>query len=163
MKIYVAASFAYEDKEKTESRKKKIEEVVERVKRLLPGDYYLPHTYKVPNAWDISLQEWSKAVYEHDIQQLDKSDLILFLSFGKENNSGSVWEIGYASAIKKYRTNLPGVIIYPSPKIICVKMTEEPESLMISNSVDAIIPESQIDSYDWINIPSIKVELKKVS
>ena len=149
--IYVAASFAYEDKAKTEERKKQIEEVVERIKKLLGNDFiwYLPHQFKVENAWDISLEEWSRKVYEHDIETLNKADLIIFISFGKENNAGAVWEIGYSVAKEK--------------KIICIKMTDESESLMISNSVNTIIKKEEIESYDWISLPDYKTTLNKLS
>lgn len=151
IQIYTAASFAYADRGKTESRKEDIERVVNKVKQTLnyPNAFYLPHQLKIPNAWDISLEEWARKVYEHDIKALDAADLVLFISYGKENNSGSVWECGYA-----YAKNIPVVVI---------KMTDDTESLMISNTARAIIREEDINSYDFINLPAIKTELNKLS
>lgn len=157
MKIYVAASFAYEDKAKTSKRKELIEKTIKRIKKLLKGDYYLPHQLKIPNAWDMSLEDWSKAVYEHDIKALHDADLIIFLSFGKENNAGSAFEVGY---IIGRNTK---VLSFDEQTLILVKMTDEPESLMISNSVDRIITEAEIETYDWKTLPEYKTALEKLS
>ncbi len=157
MKIYIAASFCYEDRNKTEQKKKLIEETVERIKQYLSGNYYLPHQLKIPNAWDISLEEWSRAVYKHDIKALNEADLVIFLSFGKENNAGSAWEVGY---IVGRNTQ---VLSFDEQKLILVKMTDEPESLMISNSIDRIITKAEIDTYDWSSLPRYKTKLTKLS
>ena len=153
MKIYVAASFAYEDREKTNQRKAEIERVVSKVKLYsnvsLKTEFYLPHQLKIENAWDISLEEWSRKVFEYDLEALDTADLILFISYGKENNSGSVWEVGYA-----YGKNIP---------IVMVKMTDAVESLMLSNSVRAVIREEDIQGYDFTKLPEYKTDLDKLS
>lgn len=157
MKIYIAASFAYEDKAKTSQRKDLIEKTVKRIKKLLKGNYYLPHQLKIPNAWDISLEEWSRKVYEHDVKALDEADLVIFLSFGKENNAGSVWEVGYIIGSNSQ------VLSFDEQKLIVIKMTDEPESLMISNSVDRIITSAEIETYDWKTLPEYKTNLEKLS
>ncbi len=162
MNIYIAASFAYEDKAKTSQRKDLIEKTVKRIKKFLKGDYYLPHQLKIPNAWDISLEEWSKAVYTHDIEALNDADLIIFLSFGKENNAGSVWEVGYVIG-QNYMWGYTRDDAPDQKKIICIKMTDEPESLMISNSVDRIIMSNEIETYDWKTFPKYKTVLNKLS
>lgn len=168
MKIYIAASFCYEDRAKTSERKYIIEKTVERLKKVLPGDYYLPHQLTIPNAWDISLEEWAKAVYDHDIQELDNAEVVIFLSFGKENNAGSAWEVGYTIGQRTvdpeyYNPNCQFRRALENRKVICIKMTDEPESLMITNSVDAIIHESEIESYDWENFPAYKTRMEKIS
>lgn len=147
MKIYVAASFAYEDREKTNQRKAEIERVVSKVN--LKAEFYLPHQLKIENAWDISLEEWSRKVFEEDLKALDEADLVIFISYGKENNSGSVWEVGYA-----YGKNIP---------IVMVKMTDAVESLMLSNSVRAVIREEDIQGYDFTKLPEYKTDLDKLS
>lgn len=157
MKIYIAASFAYEDKAKTSQKKDLIEKTVKRIKKFLKGDYYLPHQLKIPNAWDMSLEDWSKAVYLHDIEALHDADLIIFLSFGKENNAGSAWEVGY---IVGRNTQVSS---FDEQKLILVKMTDEPESLMISNSIDRIIMSNEIETYDWKTLPEYKTNLEKLS
>ena len=157
MNIYIAASFAYEDKAKTSQKKDLIEKTVKRLKKFLKGDYYLPHQLKIPNAWDISLEEWSKAVYEHDIKALNDADLVIFLSFGKENNAGSAWEVGYIVG----RNNK--VLSFDEQKLVLVKMTDEPESLMISNSIDRIITSNEIETYDWKTLPKYRTKMEKIS
>jgi len=157
MKIYIAASFAYEDRNKTEQKKKLIEETVKRIQKYLPGDYYLPHQLKIPNAWDISLEEWSRAVYEHDIKALKEADLIIFLSFGKENNAGSAWEVGYIVGRNDF------VLSFDEQKIVLVKMTNEPESLMISNSINRIITSEEIDTYNWKALHQYRTALERLS
>lgn len=150
-KVYVAASFAYADRNKTEQRKKQIEEVVKRVKEVVGRKFgwYIPHQLQVENAWDMTLAEWSQKVFEHDVNALDNADLVLFISYGKENNSGSVWEVGYAHA--------KGI------KTIVIKMTEEAESLMITQSVQAILRKDEIDSYDWEGLPKFRTKLDQIS
>lgn len=90
MKVYVAASFAYSDKNKTNERKKIIENVIEKIKKYLNAYFYLPHQLKIKDAWNMSLQDWSKSVFCEDMLALINADLVIFISFGKENNAGSV-------------------------------------------------------------------------
>lgn len=149
MKIYVAASFAYEDKTKTEERKLIIEGLVSRMKQHLPGDYFLPHQMKIKNAWDYSLAEWGTKVFEEDIKHLDAADIVLFISFGKENNAGAAWEVGYAAAKGK--------------KIIVIKVTEGVESLMITNSAYIMIRPHEIDLIDWDYFPRHVTAIDKLS
>jgi len=150
--VYVAASFAYEDRDKTQTRKLDIERVINKIKQKLEKfdiNFYLPHQLKIPNAWDMSLEEWAKKVFDHDYYNLMFSDLVIFISYGKENNSGSVWECGYA-----YAKGIPTIVI---------KMTNDVESLMITNTTHAIIMESDIDTYDFVNLPVVKINLEKLS
>ena len=149
-KIYVAASFAYSNKSKSELRKKQIEEIVDRIKTI-NNDYvfFLPHQYHIPNAWNMNLREWSKLVYDNDLKGLDEADIVVFISYGKENNSGSVWETGYAFAKNK--------------PVIMIKMTEEVESIMLFGSATAIIMANEIEKYDWKNLPHYITPLNKLS
>lgn len=150
MNIYVAASFAYTDKNKTESRKADIVRIVSKIAQTgLSGGYYMPHLLKIDNAWDMSLEEWARKVFEHDLTELDRAKLVVFISYGKENNSGSVWECGYA-----YAKGIPVVVI---------KMTDETESLMVTNTARAIIKEEDINSYDFIKLPKRFITLDKLS
>ena len=164
MNIYIAASFCYEDKAKTSARKYLIEKTVERLKQVIPGNhnYYIPHQLTIPNAWDISLEEWSQAVYDSDISALNSADMVIFLSFGKENNAGSVWEIGYVHGINIMWNHTADSDIKPK-QVIMIKMTDEIESLMITNSLYIILKESEIESYDWNTMPVYKTVLAKLS
>ena len=148
-RVYIAASFAYEDRNKTESRKADIERVVSKIKEKLDANFYIPHQLKIENAWDMSLEAWARKVFEHDYDNLDSADLVIFISYGKENNSGSVWEVGYA-----YGKQIP---------IVMIKMTSGAESLMITNSVRAIIQREDISTYDFTTLPEYKTTLDKIS
>ena len=160
-KIYVAASFAYADREKTEERKAIIKQVVNQIKSHLPGEYYLPQELKIENAWDYSLEEWGNLVYEHDLVHLKEADIVIFISFGKENNAGSVWEVGFAAGIND--------TLYESEahsgwkNIIMIKMNDQAESLMVTNSVNTIITKDEIDTYDWHLMPWTKTAINKLS
>ena len=156
MKVYIAASFAYNDRNKTEERKVDIERVVNKIKSHLDAEFYLPHQLKIPNAWDMSLEEWSYQVFNRDVDKLAEADIILFLSFGKENNAGSAWEIGYTFAHYQFDD------AYHKTTIM-IKMTNDPESLMLYNSCDVIINEEDIEEYDWENMPYEKMALTKIS
>jgi len=149
MKVYVAASFAYNDRTKTEHRKSDIERVVNIVKQKLSAEYYLPHQLKIPNAWDMSLEDWSNKVFEHDISSLCSADLVIFISYGKENNSGSVWECGFA-----YAKGIP---------VVVVKMTNDVESLMITSTARAILREEELNQYDFDTLPEFKTTLEQIS
>ena len=163
-KIYVCASFAYESKRKTNERKKLIESTIERIKKLLPGEYYLPHKLKIPNAWDMSLEDWSNLVYEHDLNELKYSDVVIFLSFGKGNNDGSAWEMGWLAGYKNlYDMAEEHINDYIPKEVIVIKMNNEPESIMIYNSVDAVIFEKDIETYKWYKFPKVKATLNKLS
>ena len=159
MNIYIAASFCYEDKKKTSERKYLIEKIVERLKKVIPGDnkYYIPHQLTIPNAWDISMEQWARAVYTHDMNKLDEADLVIFLSFGKENNAGSVWEVGYVCGKNAM------VLSFDEQKLVMIKMSNEIESLMLTNSIERIINEKEIETYDWTKFPRYKTQLDKLS
>lgn len=164
MNIYICASFCYEDKKKTSERKYLIEKTVERLKKVIPGNnhYYLPHQLTIPNAWDISMEEWANAVYEHDMNELNKADRVIFLSFGKENNAGSVWEIGYVHGINTGWNYIENPEIKPK-QVVMIKMTDEIESLMITSSLYIIMKEKEIETYDWTKMPVYRTELEKLS
>ena len=168
--VYIAASFAYEDKAKTSKRKYLIEKTVNRIKNTIASLnqnsddeylFYIPHQLKIPNAWDMSLEAWSEKVYHEDFIHLVDSDIVIFLSFGKENNAGSVYEVGYVCGTNDMlrSSNKEDKM----KKLVVVKMTNELESLMISNSCDTIISEKDIESYDWINLPEFRTILEKLS
>ena len=150
-KVYLAASFSYQDRNKGNERKKEIENIVHHIKSMTGDryDFFIPHLLKIPTEWDMSLEQWSNEVYKHDVKALEEAEIVIFLSYGKENNAGSAWEIGYSFAKNKI--------------IVMIKMTDEIESLMLFGSVERIIKKDEIDTYDWINLPKYKTTLHKLS
>ena len=150
-KIYVACSFAYEDKSKREKVEQEIDHIVSFIESAYPNlyDICVPHRYKVEHAWDLPLEVWAQDVFEYDMKELEDSNIVLFISFGKENNDGAAFEVGYAHSKKK--------------KIIMIKMNDEVESAMIFPSADVILYREEIEKYDWKNLPPHKSKLKRIS
>lgn len=141
MNVYIAASFACDSREETERRKRAINSMVTKLRALMPdAQFYVPHELVVKNAWELSLAEWAHAVYDADIDALRHSQLVVFLSFGKQNNAGSAWECGCA-----YGYGIP---------VIVIRMTDNTESVMIFGSAHAIMDAWEIESYDWEAKPS---------
>lgn len=140
MNIYIAASFACDSRAETERRKQAINAMVAKLRALMPGSkFYVPHEFVVENAWEISLAEWAHTVYDADMEALNSADLVIFLSFGKNNNAGSAWECGYASG-----RNIP---------VIVIRITESTESVMLFGSARAILDTWQVEAYDWEDQP----------
>ena len=153
-KVYLACSFAYTDKELTNERKdmmNKIEEYLQ--SKELNSKYetvelqvYNPSKLKIENAWDYSYRDWGDLVYQKDKKQLDNSDLVVFVSYGKENNAGSVWEVGYACG-----KNIPVLLVSMNPN--------SPESLMTLHSAHACIDGFEgLKEYDFENRPKTKIK-----
>lgn len=159
--IYVAASFAYADRNKTEERKAQIKQVVEQIKTHLQAKFYLPQELKIANAWDYSLEEWGRRVYEEDLRHLMSADTIIFISFGKENNAGAVWEVGFAAGVSATLREVEARRGWKN--IIMIKMNDQAESLMVTNSVNTIITKDEIDEYDWEYMPRIKTRINQLS
>lgn len=144
-KAYLASSFAYEDRAKTEQRKL----VMSEASKYLESKHmavYNPSTLKIPNAWDYSMWDWGDLVYQADKNEIDSCDLIVFLSYGKENNAGSVWEVGYAAA-----KGLPVIMVSMNP--------DSPESLMVIHSAYACVDGlNGLTMYDFDLMPRTRIE-----
>lgn len=145
MKIYLASSFAYTDRTKTEERKSVMKLFSSHLQEL-GFSVYNPSTLKIENAWDYSMWDWGSMVFEKDKSELDSCDFLVFISYGKENNSGSVWEVGYAYALGK--------------KIIMVSMNKNsPESLMVVHSCHACLSGyDEFLKYDFSTFPRTTID-----
>jgi len=145
-KIYLASSFAYADREKTEERKAIMQQFES---NLIERGFivYNPSKLKIPNAWDYSMWDWGQLVFEADYKELNNCDLVVFISYGKENNAGSAWEVGYA-----YAKNIP---------IIMVSMDKNsPESLMLLHSARACLAGfEEFINYDLSILPKTKIDV----
>lgn len=117
MNIYLAGSFAFEDKEKSSTRKYILSNIATTL-RQKGYDVFCPWEHAIHNAWDLPNRDWGMAVYGMDTVAIKNCDVLIMLSYGKaESNNGSAWECGFASGIGK--------------KVIVVSMTKDTESLMI--------------------------------
>lgn len=77
---------------------------------------YCPFELKIPNAWDMSQEDWSQKVFDADVKALDDCDIFLMISPGRYGTAGTNWEQGYAYAKKK--------------RIIVIQFTQQQTSLM---------------------------------
>ena len=117
MKVYLAGSFAFTDKGKSDSRKRILSNVASKL-RGDGHDVFCPWENHIPNAWDLPNKEWGMAVYGMDVSEIQNCDVLIMLSYGKaESNNGSAWECGFAYGIGK--------------KVIVVSMRNSVESLMV--------------------------------
>lgn len=116
-KIYLAASFAFSDKELSDIRKEYIKEAAV-ILRGRGFDVFVPHEHKIPNGETMSNVVWGCAVQQMDKQHLKEADWVVVLTFGKfGNNAGVAWEAGYAAGLGK--------------KILVAKLNNDIESMMM--------------------------------
>ena len=88
-------------------------------------DVYCPFEMKIPNAWDMSQEEWSQKVFEEDLKHLDECEIFLMISSGRISTAGTNWEQGYAYAKRK--------------KIIVLQYNDTNTSLMTYCSADKFV------------------------
>ena len=94
MKIYMAGAFF---RPETKSR---IDSYAADFRRLR-HDVYVPQEHTVPNAWDMSQEDWAKEVFKMDIAAIQDCDMLFAVYDGLYSDSGTAWEIGYAYALGK--------------------------------------------------------------
>ena len=91
MKIYIAsAMFTEEQKERINKHAKLL--------RALGHTVYVPHEFKVPDAKELTNEEWANAVFLEDVHQLNECDAVYYFCEGMRGDLGSAWECGYAYA-----------------------------------------------------------------
>lgn len=139
MKIYLAGSFAYKDKQKTQEHQKVLQSAAEILNEKEIA-VYLPQSLQIHNAWDYPPSEWGLMVFTHDVVAIDRCDVLVMLSWGKENNAGAAWEVGYAYGTGK--------------KVVVVGMTDEIESAMILHGSYAQVKGlAGLKNYDFETMP----------
>lgn len=79
-------------------------------------EVYAPFELQIPNAWDMSQEDWAEKVFIADVSAIDNADVMVVISIGRESTAGTNWEQGYAYA------NAKRVYVY--------QITEQPTSLM---------------------------------
>lgn len=94
MKIYMAGAFF---RPETKSR---IDSYAAGFRRL-GYDVYVPQEHTVPNAWDMSQEDWAREVFKMDIAAIQDCDILFAVYDGLYSDSGTAWEIGYAYALGK--------------------------------------------------------------
>lgn len=130
-RVYLASPFF---NEKQIERIEGIEEALED----LAIDVFSPR--KVKYAEEFGTQAWRDKVYRTNVENIQRADFVVAIY--DEEDSGTMWEIGYAIAAFK--------------KVIVVKHTDQPVNLMISDSCHAFVngPE-ELRGYNFLAFPRI--------
>ena len=119
-------------------------------------DVYVPMENVIPNAWDYPNNEWGLMVFTEDISAIDRSDIVVFLNYGRSKITAGfpcAWEAGYAFAKDK---KVIVVDVHPNEG--------EPfiTSLMIENGRYATVNGlRQLDAYDWSWMPKSRSEYEQ--
>ena len=104
-KIYLAAPVVTD-----QDKKEKTSEILMRLRRDSTLEVYNPSELKIPNAWGMSMEEWSRCVFSFDVKAIDDADWIIILDYGRHGTAGTAWEAGYAFAKGK-----PALLIRMDP------------------------------------------------
>ena len=111
-------------------------------------DVYAPIEHKMPNAWDYPNDEWGLMVFTCDIKAIDRCDVLVILSCGRNSTAGANWEAGYAFGIGK--------------KVIVVEMTDDVMSLMVANGRYATVKGLEgLAQYDWDTMPKTRTKTEQ--
>lgn len=105
----------------TAEQKKRITSLAE-VLRREGYSVFVPMEHEIDNAWDMPQHEWSKKVFDTDIEAIRNSAAVVAIYNGLYSDSGTAFEIGYAHAL--------GKDIYVVPYLETKEV-----SLMIKNAV----------------------------
>ena len=79
-------------------------------------EVYCPFELQIENAWDYTQEDWSKIVFDKDVEAIDKADIVILISVGRKSTAGTNWEQGYAYAKGK--------------RVYVFQITDKPTSLM---------------------------------
>lgn len=111
-------------------------------------DVYCPWKMHIPHAWDYPNDEWGLMVFTRDIAELDKADIVVVLSYGRESTAGTNWEAGYAYGANK--------------KVIVVEMTDAVMSLMVANGRYATVRGLEgLKEYDFTSFPVTRTKTEQ--
>lgn len=125
-KIYLAGSCSSEDRTR-----------IVRIAEYLRGfcEVYCPFELKIPNAWNMSQEDWAREVFEIDCAAIKDCDMVIVISVGRESTAGTNWEQGYAYGIGK--------------PVYVIQVTDKPTSLMTYWGCNSFINlgENNIEQY----------------
>lgn len=96
MKVYIASPFFNPEE------RNRIKRLVAYLYRngLDTAKYFIPMEHFIKDADKLSNYEWSKKVFEMDVNALKSSDLIIAVYDGHYSDSGTAWEIGLGYALQ---------------------------------------------------------------
>ena len=113
--------------------------VMEKIAKILRDNgykIYCPFELKIENAWDYSQEDWAQKVFEADLDALNRAEMFLMITPGRNGTAGTNWEQGYMYAMKK--------------PIVVVQITEDETSLMTFCSAGSFYNTSIDDLEDTI-------------
>lgn len=149
MRIYIAGSFAYKS-EQTSLQHKELLSKASQILRDRNIDVYLPQENQITNAWDYPNNEWGLMVFSNDISAINQSDVVVMLTWGKQDNHGSAWECGYAFASGK--------------KVIVVAMNDDVQSIMLLHGSYAQLKGlDELKRYDFSTMPKSRLNQSEES
>ena len=129
MKIYLAGPCD------TENRYNMVQ--ISKVFREYGGyEVYCPWELKIENAWDMSQEDWARAVFEADIKAIQECDTFVMITSGRESTAGTNWENGYAYALNKH--------------IVTIQITDKSTSLMTYASASEFFNSSLADCLETV-------------
>ena len=132
-KIYLASPFFNDTELKLVKLAEKI--LIDRGFKL-----FSPRLHEVREDKDKNPQLWAQKTFELDRDNIDSSGVVVMLYHGGYSDSGTAWECGYACG-----KGIP---------VIAVHALENSDSnIMISQSCRANISLSELESYDFDNLP----------
>jgi len=111
----------------TQEQKDQINAVMSETHARLADDVYAPWEHKVPNEWNMPLEQWARCVFTMDVLALDECEWVIVCDYGRHASCGTAWEAGYAFAKGK------SVIVVTMPGVKEV-------SLMVHNGCGQVIP-----------------------
>lgn len=140
LKIYLAAPFG-----EVGSIKRKNAESAKLILSEKGFDVHCPWETVIPHAWDYPNDEWGAMVFACDVDAINRANIVVVLSYGRESTAGTNWEAGYAFGIGK--------------KVVVVEMTNEVMSLMVANGRWATLSGlTELGSYDWEAFPKLRTK-----
>ena len=118
----------------TETQEKQIKAVIHQCIVQFGGkNVYCPASLRIPNAWNMPLNEWARCVFTNDVMEIDRSEIVVVCDYGRNATAGTAWEAGYAFA--------------KGSKVLVVQMPGVDEvSLMVRNGCAAVV-----DYNDFVN------------
>lgn len=137
-KIYLAGSCSSEDRTFMVKVGNKLREQGYEV--------YCPFELQIPNAWDLSPEEWSQKVFETDIAAIQECDYFYMISMGRLSSAGSNFEQGYVYALNK--------------PIFVFQITNEPTSLMTFCGATYFLNTNKEHIFEALDFIKMKLELE---
>lgn len=142
MKLYLAGPF-FDDEQI--DRIQRIEKALDNNPSV--SEYFSPRNSKVNDGAEIGSSQWSKDVFQLDVDEIKKADAVIaIIDFVDDNvDSGTAFEIGYAYAIDK-----PVVLFHEKDAIV---------NLMLSNGSKSYLTKvDDVEKFDFKEMPEYHYE-----